>query len=291
MAPPLGPWPARAAWAALPLTVGPALGDALGERSAAVARTGSLLAWGAWVAVLLAVAVPRTLGLTVLRTVAPVAAATGVWAALAGDQTGADVLAALWSGVVLLAAFAPTTGDAFVDGSSYGDERRMLLRPPLALLLGPLELTWLATVAGPVAAPLLLAAEQWVLGAVVAVVGGAATVVGARALHGLSRRWIVFVPTGLVLHDLHLLADPVLFPRTSVARLGPAPADPAPEVLDLTAGVPGLVLQLDLREPMQVAPRRGTRALEVLDVAHLRVAPSRPGALLVEAGRRRVPVG
>jgi hypothetical protein len=279
------------AWAALPLTLGPALGDALGERSGAVASTGSVLAWVVWAAVLLAVAVPRAVSLTALRTAAPLAAVVGVWAALAGRQAGADLVAAVWSAVVVLAAFAPGTGDAFVDGSSYGDERRMLLRPPLPLLLGPLELTWGATVAGPVAAPLLLAAEQWALGAVVGGVGLAAAVVGARAMHGLSRRWVVFVPTGLVLHDLHLLADPVLFPRTSVARLGPASAPAAGEVLDLTAGSPGLALQLDLREPLQVAPRRGARALDVVDVAHLRFTPSRPGALLTEAERRRVPVG
>ena len=292
MAAPLGPWPARVAWAALPLTVGPALGDALGERSAAVARTGSVLAWAAWAVVLLAVAVPRTVSLTALRVVAPLAAGAGVWAAVAGEQAAQDALAAAWGALVLVAAFAPGTGDVFVDGSSYGDERRMLLRPPLALLLGPLPVTWAATVAGPVAAPLLLAAEQWVLGGAVAVAGAVATVVGARALHGLARRWVVFVPAGLVLHDLHLLADPVLFPRPTVARLGPAAQGAAaPEVLDLTGAAPGLALQLDLREPLQLAPRRGTRALDVVEVAHLRFAASRPGALLAEAARRRLPVG
>jgi hypothetical protein len=286
-----GPWPARLAWAALPLTLGPALGDALDERSSAVADTGSVVAWLVWAAVLLAVAVPRTVSLTALRIAAPLAAGVGVWAALAGSQAGADVVAAAWGAVVLVAAFAPGTGDVFVDGSSYGDERRMLLRPPLALVLGPLPLTWAATVAGPVAAPLLLAAEAWALGAAVGVVGLGAAAVGARALHGLSRRWVVFVPTGVVLHDLHLLADPVLFPRSSVARLGPALAGAGPEVLDLTGGALGLALQLDLREPLQVAPRRGTRALDVVDLDHLRFTPTRPGAVLAEAGRRRLAVG
>ena len=35
-----GPWPARITWGLLPLLLGPALGDALGEHSLAVARTG-----------------------------------------------------------------------------------------------------------------------------------------------------------------------------------------------------------------------------------------------------------
>ena len=289
-----GTWPARVAWAALPLTVGPALGEALGGCSAAVARTGSVLAWATWAVVLLAVAIPRTTGLTALRIAAPAAAATGVWAAVVGERAGADVVAAAWSALVLLAAFSPWTGDAFVDGSSYGAERRLLLRPPLALLVGPVELAWAATVAGPVAGPLLLAAEQWVAGAVVLAVGLPAAVVSARALHGLARRWVVLVPNGLVLHDLQAMAEPVLFPRTSVARLGPVGGGGEGEgadAHDLTLGAVGLPLQLDLREPLSIAPRRGRRALDVVDVAAVRFAPSRPGALLAAAAERRIPVG
>lgn len=289
MAASLGPWPARLAWAALPVTVGPALGEALGERSAAVTRTGSLLAWGVWVAGLLAVAVPRTVSLTALRVLAPLAAASGGWAALAGEQAGADVLAAAWAAVVLVVAFAPQTGDTFADGSSYGAERRLLLRPPASLLLGPLELTWAVAVAGPVGGPLLLAAEQWVVGGVVTVVGIPTAVAAVRALHGLARRWVVFVPNGFVLHDLLAMADPVLFTRSTVARLG-APTS-RPEPLDLTMGAAGLPLQLELREPLPVAPRRGRRALDVVEVAAVRFAPSRPGAVLAEAAARHLPVG
>ena len=47
-----GPWPTRSAWAALPIAVGPALGDALDGSTRSVAVTGAVLAWGAWAAVL-----------------------------------------------------------------------------------------------------------------------------------------------------------------------------------------------------------------------------------------------
>ena len=46
----------------------------------------------------------------------------------------------------------------------------------------------------------------------------------AKSLHNLSRRWAVFVPVGMVLHDPITLLDPVLFQRSTVARVGPAAA-------------------------------------------------------------------
>ncbi|MGH9275251.1 MAG: hypothetical protein ACRDZU_11450, partial [Acidimicrobiales bacterium] len=123
-----GPWPARATWALLPLAVGPALGDALDDRTRAVALTGAVLAWGTWAAVLVAVLIPRTLSLTVLRISAPAGLAAANWAALAGDRGASDVVAVAWAALAVVATFAPATGDAFVNGSSYGDERRLPLR-------------------------------------------------------------------------------------------------------------------------------------------------------------------
>jgi hypothetical protein len=269
--------------------MGPALGDALDGSTRAVALTGAALAWGTWAGILVAVIIPRTVSLTALRVAAPVALATANWAALAGSRGAVDALGVGWAAVTLVTAFAPTTGDAFVNGSSYGDERRMPLRVPGALLLGPLPLTWVAATAAPVFVPLLLAAQQWVGAVVVAALGGPAAVVAVRALHGLSRRWVVFVPAGLVLHDLHAMVDPVLFPRSSIRRLGPAPAD-GDGALDLTQRSLGLALELELLEPMEVAPRRRDRSVEVVPVERLLFAPTRPGALLTEAARRRIAV-
>lgn len=288
-----GPWPVRVAWLLLPLTVGPALGDALAEHSSAVARTGGIVAWVVWVGVLLAVAVPRTIGLTALRLVAPTVLLVAIWAALRHDRGVTDVVALAWSVLLVLVALAATTADSFANGSAYGDERRMLLRTPTPLLLGPIPLVWLAAVTGPVLGPVLLAARAWVLGGVVVVVGAVGTFAGARVLHGLSRRWVVFVPAGMVLHDLLAMADAVFFPRTSITRLGPASDAGLPDgevVLDLTLGAVGVVLQADLAEPRDVAPRKGRAAPDPVDVAHLRFMPARPGALLEEAARRRFAV-
>lgn len=285
-----GPWPARATWLLLPIAVGPALGDALDGSSRAVQLTASALAWGTWAVVLVAVLIPRTVSLTLLRVAAPLALAVAIWAGVAGERSGVDLLAVGWAALAAVASFAPGTGDAFVNGSAYGDERRMPLRVPGSLLLGPLPLTWAAAVAAPVGAPLLAAAEQWVAAVALAAIGGPAAVVSARALHGLSRRWVVFVPAGLVLHDPHALVDPVLFPRARVRRLGPAPAE-LDGARDLTQGAFGLALEIELAQDLELAPRRPDGSVELEPVDRVLFTPTRPGALLQEAARRRLPVG
>jgi hypothetical protein len=59
-------------------------------------------------------------------------------------------------------------------------------------------------------------------------------------------------------------------------------------VVDLTLGTLGGALQLDLREPLQISPRRGRIARDLVEVEHLRLAPARPGEVLAEAARRRI---
>ena len=78
---------------------------------------------------------------------------------------------------------------------------------PVALLLGPIELAWIAIV-GPVAiAPVLLAARQWFAGGALLVVAAIVVRPALRSLHQLARRWIVFVPAGVVVHDPEPLRD------------------------------------------------------------------------------------
>jgi hypothetical protein len=110
---------------------------------------------------------------------------------------------------------------------------------------------------------------------------------GARVLHSLARRWLVFVPNGVVVHDPLTLSEPVLLPRTIVRPLGPAPA--GSDALDLTGGASGLALEVRLTEPVTLVPvARGRRPAEMTDVDALLVTPSRPGRVLTEARRRRL---
>jgi hypothetical protein len=285
-----GPWAIRISWLLLPLLAGPALADALDVSSGAVQAVAAIGLWLAWTAVLVATLVPRAASLTVVRAGAPGALAAAVAAAIHGPA-GVDDALALGAGVaVVAAAWWSVTADAFVDGSSYGDERRFALRTPPAVLLGPAPVAWLLAVLAPAAAALLLAAEQWAVGVLVALVAVAGVVLGWPALHRLSRRWLVLVPAGLVVHDHLVLADPILLRRATLAGVGPAPAVLDEGALDLTSGAGGLVVALELRRATELplAEGGGSRRRVVPRTAtSVLVAPVRPGAFLTAARARR----
>jgi hypothetical protein len=284
----LGAWPARVTWLVLPVVLGPAVADALDDASRPIQVVASIGLWLGWAAVLVATLVPTTVSLTALRLAAPAAVVAAVAAVLTDGASVALVIALVGALVAALAAFWPGTGEAFVAGSSYGDERRMPLRVPGPLLAGPLVLAWAAAAAGVAAGPLLLAARQWIAGAAAVVVGVPVAIVAIRSLHTLARRWLVFVPNGVVVHDPLALAEPVLLRRADVRSFGPAPADTA--ALDLTRGALGLALEVRLAPPASVVLASGGRhgVSEATTAAALLVSPTRPGAVLAEARRRRL---
>jgi len=287
-----GEWPFRAAWGVLAVAAGPALADTLSDTSRPVQVVASTGAWLAWAAVLVASLVPRASSLTVLRLAAPAPLALAVVAAVRGPF-GADDAVALAAGVAVAAAAAwPATADAFVDGSSYGPERRFALRTPPPLLLAAAPVAWLLAVAVPATAVLLLAAKAWVPGAALVAVGVAGVALGVPAIHRLSRRWLVFVPAGLVVHDHLALADPVLLRRPTFVAIGPAPAATAAH--DLTLGASGLALELalggDVEVPVARPLGRGRREAVLVTADRFLVTPLRPGAVLAEARERRYPV-
>jgi len=288
------PWPFRVAWAALAVGAGPAFADALAGASRPVQVVVSIGLWLGWAAVLGASLVPRASTLTALRLAAPAPLVASAAAAIAGpagaDDAVALALGAAAFGTSLLAGLV----DAFVDGSAYGDERRFALRTPPALLFGPAPVAWLVATALPAAGVVLLAARAWVPGAVALVLGAGGARLGVPALHRLARRWLVFVPAGLVVHDQVALADPVLLRRSTIRRLGPAAADAAATgAHDLTGGAGGLALEVALDSAVEIAVARGGgRRREAVGVHAERylVTPLRPGAVLAEARSRRYAV-
>ena len=287
----------RVTWALLPVFAGPALGDALDGASRPVQVVASTGAWAGWLAVLVATLVPRALSLTVVRIAAPVPLIAAIAAAVAGPMEVDDAVA-LAAGVAVVAAVVlPTTADAFVDGSSYGNERRFALATPPRLLLGPAPVAWLLAVAAPCGAALALAARAWVLGALLAAVAVPGVRLGVPAIHRLSRRWLVFVPAGLVVHDHIALAEPVLLPRRLLGGVGPAAVDDGRDdgtaTADLTLGAGGVALAVRLVEAIELPVVEGfgrARRSVVLRAERLVVAPLRPGAVMAEAGDRRLPV-
>ena len=277
----------RAAWAVLPFTAGPALAAALDSRARPVQVAASTGLWGLWAVVLVATLVPHPVSLTALRLVAPAVPVGVVGATVAGHGSPVAVASAV---VVVALAFAPELGAWFVNGPAYPNERRFLLRVPAPLLVGMVPLAWIVGLGAPTAGVLLLATRRWVAGAVVLGLGAPLAAVFLRALHGLSRRWLVFVPAGVVLHDTLTLIDPVLFRRQVIEAFGPAPAGST--ALDLTQGTPGLALELRLKEEVPLMLMRpGRRSGENRSVSRLLVTPTRPGAVLREAAARRIPAG
>jgi hypothetical protein len=285
------PWLLRLAWVVLPFAAGPAFGAALHPHSEAVRLAAVILLWAGWALVLVGTFVPWPPGLTALRLFAPAAAvAAVVAAATARPSTLAAAGAVAATGVDLVLAMLPATGALYVNGPAYPNERRYALRAPGALLLGPIELSWAIAVGAPAVGVLLLAARSWVVGAIVLVLGLPAAYFLVRSLHGLARRWVVFVPAGMVLHDPLTLCDPVLFLRPIIETLRPAAADS--DSLDLTQKSLGLALELVLTEkvPMALA-KPGKKGGEQGASARLLFTPTRPGQVLAEASRRRVRVG
>lgn len=280
-------WACRALWAAQVFTLGPAIGEALDDRSRAVQAVGTAVPWAVWGAVLLATLVPTTVSLTALRAGTPTAVVAAVMAWTNGASTTLGILALAGAVAVVALAFSGDLGEAFVQGSAYGHERRLPLRPPGPVLVA-LPVVWGIPVAAIVAGLLGLAAAAWAWAAPLTAVGIALAALAAQRLHRLSRRWLVLVPAGLVVHDHMVLAETAMFQKGELASASLALE--GTEAANLTGTALGPVVEVRLRAMSTVvlaAPPRGqTRALHVQSVL---LSPTRPGRALAHLGGLGVP--
>jgi hypothetical protein len=272
-------WSLRAAWAALPLLAGPSFATALHDTSRPVQLTAAVGLWAGWAAGLLLTLVPTPASLTLLRTLAPAVPIATAVAFVREPGLGAGVALAGASFAAVL-AFTAEVGQQFVQGGAYGDERRFLLRPPGALVLGPLEILWLATVGGLAVGALLLAAGAWLPGGLLVALGAVLAIPVIRRFHGLSRRWLVLVPAGVVLHDHLLLVETALVRRQQLRSAALALADS--EAADLTGGALGVAVELRFVEPQTliVAGSSRSRTGTAIHAVAVLVSPTRPGAAL-----------
>jgi len=279
-------------WVTLPVTAAPAITACLAPHSGPVRNVTVALLALAWAVTLASLAVARPLGLTALRSAAPIALGLAVAAAASGRPgTGAAALAVVATAAAAVLAGSAEVGRWCAQGAAYGDEERYPLRIPPALLvtLIPLALALLAL--GVAAGPLLLAARAWVPGVVGLLVGALLVVGTVRSLHPLSRRWAVIVPAGFVLHDPMTMSDPILFMREHIVGVTVHPGGrPLPDgTLDLRLGASRTtaILRLDDEAPLGLRRRSTTVGTQARTIAF---APVLRDALLTACAQRRIPV-
>ncbi len=286
-------WVARVAWVALALIPnGIAATLASHGRSAQLVFT--LGAWALWALGTLAIFWLSPYSLSALRMVAPLAAAGLVGFVFASLSTYADVALSdvAWSlvgvavGVLaLVCIFLPAFGLLHVQASAYGDEKRLLLRVP-ATQIAPIAVSYTVMVAFPVATLFAVSAEVWWLAALCLVPTVLIFRVVPKRLHRFSRRWLVVVPAGVVVHDELLLAETFMVRTTAVTRVELSAT--SGEALNLTGDIAGvrrhmvLIVQLREAEKLALSPYLA-KMLGTLDALHVQsyaVAPTLAGHAL-----------
>ena len=278
-------WGPRILWLAVGVAGAWSIGDALDGRSAAVRTTVMIGAWLIWGIGVVALVVPSALGLTVMRMLSALGcgAAAVSWIAGASPIRGAVFLGcALVSGFLVGGA---NFGQQCVQASAYGDEQRFLLRAPAAFL-PPIAVAGLAWVAAVLAAPLLLASGRWIIGISTLIVAALLTVLLLPRFTALARRWLVFVPAGVVVHDQVVLGETLMVPRAELDGIDLALS--GTEAADFTGPAAGHAVEIRLRSmgnallaPTKAAPR-GT----ALHMQAFIVAPTRPGLVLQASNER-----
>lgn len=274
-----GLWLPRSVWLLVAGTGSWSIGDAVDGRSSAVRLTLSTCAWLAWGTGVVTLVVPSTFGLTIVRMVGVLTcgAATLSWIGGAANTPGIAFLSCSLLFVTLVAG--AELGQRCVQASAYGDERRFMLRPPAGFLL-PVAIAGLLWTAAVLAAPLLLASRRWVVGSIVGLVGVLLTWFVVPRFHLLSRRWLVVVPAGIVVHDHVVLAETLMVPRRDVAEVHLALK--GTEAADFTGPAAGHAIEIALTGMVTatLAPTRSAPRGTALHVRSFLVAPTRPGAFL-----------
>ncbi len=283
-------WALRALVVILAASMTVAIGNAAETRSAAAAPVATI-AWGlATMAMVVALVVPGPLALTVMRVLAPATVPTAVCALALGAGALWGTLAVVAAVLTTMVALSAEVAEALVQGSAYGRECRLPLRTP-ALLLMPMLLVWSVWCMLVLSAILELSAQRWPAGVSLLVLAGALGWLLAQRLHRFSRRWLVVVPAGIVVHDAVALGETLMVPRANVAVAHLAPADT--QAADLTGPAAGHALEIVLRdmELVVLAPNVNEPKGRALHVQSILVAPSRPGRALTALADGKMPVG
>lgn len=282
-------WVARVAWIVVAVFGGAALQGAVAGRSDVVRWTTAIGGWAPWGAVMLTLAIPSVRSLTIARVVAPLALPVTIGAAVGGAEAIEVATLALPAGIALFAIFTADVGRQFVQASSYGDEERLPLRFPVAAGTAAI-VTWVMWAPSIVFGPLLLAAKSYLFGGLLSAIGLAGLILLVPRWHRFSRRWLVLVPAGLVVHDPVVLADTLMVRSDQLGGMRLAPVDT--EAADLTGPASGYALEVQALETVTTVfaftPQDpGGKAIHMTGFL---ISPSRPGEALAAAANRGIPL-
>ena len=244
-------WPVRVLWIAF-----------------ALAPNGfGIVAWILWALVAIATWIHHPISLTSARCLAPIAVICSVAFSLNESFSSANIAVSTCGIISLMLMFTAEYGSEHVQAGAYGNERRFLLRIPAPVVL-PTFITWTLFA---VFIFVLESAEQnrnYSLGIPMLLVICAALWKFAPQMHRLSKRWLVRVPAGWVVHDDLMLAENLLIRSHNLSAMDFALADS--EALDLSGMTRGVPIQITLREMTDVRlSQLGARLLKTMDVLHV----------------------
>ena len=202
-----------------------------------------LIVWGwlCFLAVAIAALVPSPISLTVAKCITPLAV---VCAFVATSPIG--IFGALATFIV---SWSALFADVMVQGSAYGDETRFALRTPVPYW-APTVLAWALLSGSLLSGTLLIAASNYLVGAPLLAAGLFLARTVPRRLHRLSRRWLVIVPSGIVVHDHLVLAETMMSMRSKILSI--TKVDVAGESADFTGGIAGPRIDVHLKESDKV---------------------------------------
>ena len=273
-------WASRLSVVATGLTV-PFLTNALRHMSSVTGTSSTIAIWALWSIALLSTLVPSSTGLTAIRlalpTISVIVGAVGIANGISSGVVAALAISLLASLLVMSAEI----GNSFIELAAYGDERRYLLRCPPAMLVVQI-LSWLVWVALTIVAINFFDNEAFVPGGIAAVTAVFLTIALPRRFHRFSRRWLVSVPAGLVIHDHVVLAETAMFMHNAVIEIGIETAQS--EAADLSGKCAGLGLVITLKDfdTVVFAGTPKTPGGSAIHVKSMRVCPTRPGRTITE---------
>ena len=238
------------------------------DRSTAVAIALAAWGWALWIPAAVALLVASPLSLTAVRAITPLA--------LICSFVAVSPIAIFVSILMVMVTMSSLFTDVMVQGGAYGDETRFALRTPMPYV-APAFIAWAALAGSLIGGTLFIAARLYWAGIPLVVLGMVMARFVPRRLHRLSRRWLVIVPAGIVVHDHLVLAETLMAPKANVlsSHIVAGPTDSA----DLTGGVIGERVSVELKQAdkiiLSAITARTLKTTEALHVKTFAIAPRR----------------